>query len=68
MQENIQSQSKQVVEQVDPKVLKIVSTVAVVSIALSLRKLARTNAGALKAANELVRVQKVMLEAYNIAV
>lgn len=48
--------------------LQIVSTVAIVSVALSLRKLARTNVGALQAANELVRLQTVTLQAYNIPV
>jgi hypothetical protein len=51
------------VAQVDPKVLKIVTTVAVVSIALTMRKQARIAA---HFAQESIRLQKIALEAYNI--
>lgn len=67
MKENYVSQAK-LAQLKDDRALKVISTIALVSIALSYRKVARTNVGALKAGQELVRLQTVMLEAHGISV
>jgi len=61
--EEKQGQLIEIKNSVDPKVLKIVTTVAIVSIALTMRKQARIAA---HFAQESIRLQKIALEAYNI--
>jgi len=65
-QQKFQEAPSQLVEMknsVDPKVLKIVTTVAVVSIAFTMRRQARIAA---RFANESIHLQKVLLDTYNI--